>query len=129
MTKKICFLCPILTISLKLNTNRHIAYSLLCIALLVNISIKLDHVWGSSGGKTSQKQTKMIFSAGWKTLEYWKLGKHKSGISETWTIYVPSQYFSFAIKRGYQWVNEGVAHTKKYQKMSHNSQNLGFNIT
>ena len=38
-------------------------------ALLVNISIKFDHIWGSYGQETSQKQPKMIYSAGSKTLE------------------------------------------------------------
>ena len=53
---------------------------------------EFDHIWGSYGQQTSQKQPKMISSAGLKTLEHWKLGKYKSGTNETWPIYVPLQY-------------------------------------
>ena len=69
------FSCSILSVSLKLNTNRNIFDSLLWMASLVNIYIEFDHIWGSFGQKTCQKKSKMISSAGWKTLEHWKLGK------------------------------------------------------
>ena len=40
------------------------------------------------GKKTTQKQSKMILSAGWKTFKHGKLGNYKSHINETSLIYV-----------------------------------------
>ena len=77
------FSCAILTLSLKLNTNRNISDTLLWMASLVNIYIEFDHIWGSYGQKTSQKKSKMI-SYGLENT--WTLKTRKVQIRHKWNL-------------------------------------------
>ena len=62
--------------------------ALQCIASLVKISNKFDHISVGYIQKTAQKQPKIVLSAGMKTFEISKLKNYKSGINETWPRYV-----------------------------------------
>ena len=54
-----------------------------CIASLVKISNKFDHISVGYVQKTAQKQPKIVLSAGMKTFEISKLENYKSDINET----------------------------------------------
>ena len=62
--------------------------ALYCIASLVRISNKFDHISVGYIQKTTQKQPKVVPFAGMKTFEIWKLKNYKSDINETWPRYV-----------------------------------------
>ena len=64
---------------------------LYCIASLVRISNKFDHISVGYIQKTAQKQPKVVPFAGMKTFEIWKLENYKSDINETWSRYVPAE--------------------------------------
>ena len=63
-----------------------------CIASLVKISNKFDDISVGYVQKTTQKQPKIVLSAGMKTFEISKLENYKSDINETWHRYVPAEY-------------------------------------
>ena len=62
--------------------------ALQCIASLVKISNKFDHISVGYVQKTAQKQSKIVLSAGMKTFEISKLENYKSDINETCPRYV-----------------------------------------
>ena len=62
--------------------------ALQCIASLVKIPNKFDHVSVGYVQKTAQKQPKIVLSAGMKTFEISKLENCKSDIYETWPRHV-----------------------------------------
>ena len=66
--------------------------ALQCIASLVKISNKFEHVSVGYVQKTAQKQPKTVFSPGLKTFEISKLENYKSDINETWPRYVSPEY-------------------------------------
>ena len=80
---------PVLTISLEQNKNCQISDTLLCIASLAKISNQFDHICWGYIQNTTQKQPKLVLSAGTKTFEIWKLGNYKSDVNETYMTYVP----------------------------------------
>ena len=59
-----------------------------CIASLVKISNKFDHILLGSVQKTIQKQPKIVLSGSMKTFEISKLKNCKSDINETRPRYV-----------------------------------------
>ena len=61
--------------------------ALQCIATLVKISNKFDHILVGYVKKTAQKQPIIVLSAGMKTFEISKLENYKSDISEFWPRY------------------------------------------
>ena len=70
-------------------------HALQCIASLVKISNKFDHISNKFDHisvcyiqKTAQKQPKIVLSVGMKTCEISKLENYKSDINETWCRYV-----------------------------------------
>ena len=64
-----------------------------CIALLVKISNKFDHISVGYVQKTVQKQPKIVLSAGMKTFEISKLENYKlSDINETRPIFIPPEH-------------------------------------
>ena len=69
MSQKISFFGPIFTISLEQNTNFQISDALLCIASLFKISNHFDYIPGVYVQKATQKQAKMVLSAGKKLLK------------------------------------------------------------
>ena len=69
MSQKISFFGPIFTISLEQNTNFQISDALLCIASLFKISNHFDYIPGVYVQKATQKQPKMVLSAGKKLLK------------------------------------------------------------
>ena len=66
--------------------------ALQCIASLVRISNKFDHISVGYVQKTAQKQPKIVLSAGMKTFETSKLENYKSDINETWPLYVSPEH-------------------------------------
>ena len=66
--------------------------ALQCIASLVKISNKFDHISVSYVQKTTQKQPKIALSAGMKTFEISKLENYKSDINETCPRYVSPEH-------------------------------------
>ena len=62
--------------------------ALQCIASLVKISNKFDHISVGYVQKTAQKQPKIVLSAGMKKLE-----NYKSDINETWPRYESPEQF------------------------------------
>ena len=58
-----------------------------CIASLVKISNKFDHISVGYVQKTAQRQPKIVLSADMKTFEISKLENCKSGTNETWRRY------------------------------------------
>ena len=66
--------------------------ALQCIASLVKIPNKFDHVSVGYVQKTAQKQPKIVLSAGMKTFEISKLKNYKSDINETWSRYVSPEH-------------------------------------
>ena len=82
MSQKISFLDPIFTISLQQNKVKlpNVSYiTLYCIT--VQKTNNFDHISGGYVQKTTQKQPKMVLSAGKKTFQRWKLEKYKSDVS------------------------------------------------
>ena len=67
-------------------------YALRCIVSLVKISNKFDDISGVYVQKTTQKQPKIVLSAGMRTFEISKLENYKSDINETWPRYVPPEH-------------------------------------
>ena len=63
------FCGPILTITVEQRKNCQISDALLCIASLVKISNRFDHISGDYVQKTTQKQPKIVLSAGARTFE------------------------------------------------------------
>ena len=59
-----------------------------CIASLVKISNKLDHISVGYVQKTTQKQRKIVLPADIKTFEILKLENYKSDINEIWPRYI-----------------------------------------
>ena len=57
--------------------------ALQCIASLVKISNKFDHISVGYVQKTPQKQPKIVLSTGMKTFEVLKLKYYKADINET----------------------------------------------
>ena len=74
------------------NYTKHpnICDALPCTALLVQISKESDHISGSYGQKTTQKQPAVVVFAATKTFENSQLGNHKCFTNETYHDYVPS---------------------------------------
>ena len=70
-------------------------HALQCIALLVKISNKFDHVSVGYVQNTAQKQPKIVLSAGMETFEISKLENYKSDINETWPRYVSPEHLSY----------------------------------
>ena len=70
MSQKISFFGPIFTISLEQNTNFQISDALLCIASLFKISNHFDYIPGVYVQKATQKQPKVVLSAG---KNFWKM--------------------------------------------------------
>ena len=66
--------------------------ALQCIASLVKISNKFDHISVGYVQKTTQKQPKIVLSAGMKTFEISKLKNYKSNNNETWHRYVSPEH-------------------------------------
>ena len=66
--------------------------ALQCIASLVKISNKFDHISVGYVQKTAQKQPKIVLSAGMKTSEISKLNNNKLDINETWLRYVSPEH-------------------------------------
>ena len=66
--------------------------ALQCIASLVKISNKFDHISVGYVQKTAQKQPKIVLSAGMKTFEISKLNNNKLDINETWLRYVSPEH-------------------------------------
>ena len=64
-----------------------------CIASLVKILDKFDHVSVGYVQKTAQKQPKIVLSASMKIFEISKLENYKSDINETWPRYVSPEHF------------------------------------
>ena len=62
------------------------------IVSLVKISNKFDHISVCYFQKTTQKQPKIVLSAGIKTFEISKLENYKSGVNETWPRYVSPKH-------------------------------------
>ena len=71
------FFGPVLTFSLKQNEKFLKSDAFLSIALLVKISSHFGHIWKGKVPRTTQKQPKMVLSAGRKTFEILKLGTYK----------------------------------------------------
>ena len=69
--------------------------SLQCIASLVKISNKFDHISVGHFQKTAQKQPKIVLSADMKTFEISKLENYKLDINETWPRYVSPHHLSY----------------------------------
>ena len=69
-----------------------------CIASLVKISNKLQHISSGYVKKTTQKQPKIVLSAGMKTFKISKLGNSKSNINKTWPRYVPPEHHYYTKK-------------------------------
>ena len=67
--------------------------TLQCIASLIKISNKFDHISVGYIQKTAQKQPKIVLSGGMKTFEISKLENYKSDMNETWPRYVSPEYF------------------------------------
>ena len=63
-----------------------------CIASLVNIPNKFDHISEGYVQKTGQKQPKIVLSAGMKTFEISKIKNYRSDINETWPRYVSTEH-------------------------------------
>ena len=55
--------------------------ALQCIASVIKISDKFDHISMGYGQKTAQKQTKIVLSAVMKTFKVSKLENYKSNIN------------------------------------------------
>ena len=66
--------------------------ALRCIASLVKISNKFDHISVGYLQKIAQKQPKIVLSAGMKTFDISKLVNYKSDINETCPRYVPPEH-------------------------------------
>ena len=66
--------------------------ALQCIASLVKVSNKLDHVSVGHVQKTAQKQPRIVLSADMKTFEISKLENYKSDINETWPRHVSPEH-------------------------------------
>ena len=66
--------------------------ALQCIASLVKISNKFDHISVGYVQKIAQKQPKIGFSAHMNTFEILKLENYKSDINETWLRYVSPKH-------------------------------------
>ena len=62
--------------------------ALQCITSLVKISNKFDNISVGHVQKTTQKQPKIVLSAGIKTFEILKLENYKSDINEIWPRYI-----------------------------------------
>ena len=69
-------------------------HALQCIASLLKISNKFDHISVGYAQKTAQKEHKIVLSSGMKTLEISKLENFKSDINETCPRYVPPEHLS-----------------------------------
>ena len=69
--------------------------ALQCIASLVKISNKFDHISVGYVQKTAQKQPKIVLSAGMKTFEISKLENYKSDINETWPRYISPEHLLY----------------------------------
>ena len=93
------FSCPISTLSLKLTTKRNISDSLLRRALLVNISLEFDDIWGSYGQETFQKQPKMIYSM----IQI----RHKWNLTQIYTTLIPFIYLKIRVVIDGPLVGEG----------------------
>ena len=66
--------------------------ALLCIVSMFKISNKFDHISVGYVQETTQKQPKIVLSAGMKTFEISKLENYKSDINETWSRYVSPEH-------------------------------------
>ena len=62
------------------------------IVLLVKISNKFHHISVCYVSNITQKQPKILLSAGMKASEISKLENYKSDISETWPRYVSPEH-------------------------------------
>ena len=69
--------------------------ALQCIASLVKISNKFDHISVGYVQKTTQKQPKIVLSASIKTFEISKLENYISDINETWPRYASPKHLSY----------------------------------
>ena len=67
--------------------------ALKCIASLVKISNKFDHISVRYVQKTAQKLPKIVLSAVMKTFEISKLTNYKPDLNETWPRYVSPGHF------------------------------------
>ena len=105
------FSCPISTLSLKLTTKRNISDSLLRRALLVNISLEFDDIWGSYGQETFQKQPKMIYSM----IQI----RHKWNLTHIYTTLIPFIYLKIRVVIDGPLVGEGGGEEGHLQKTSY----------
>ena len=81
-----------------------------CIASLVKISNKFDHISVSYVQKTAQKQPNIVLFAGMKTFETSKLQNYKSDINETWTRYEHLKNFNIPSHGGVnKWAGGGAS--------------------
>ena len=102
--------------------------ALQCVASLVQIWNKFDHISVGYVQKTAQKQPKIVLSAGTKTFEISKLENYKSDIYETWPRYVSPEHFQYTKTWEHEDVNQlsgegkgrGRAQLRKRQKMPWN---------
>ena len=62
-------------------------------------SNKTDNILGSSGQEITQKQPKMIVSAGRKTFENLKLENYISNINKNCQVWIPPEHLSFGYFR------------------------------
>ena len=119
------FSCPISTLSLKLTTKRNISDSLLRRALLVNISLEFDDIWGSYGQETFQKQPKMIYSM----IQI----RHKWNLTQIYTTLIPFIYLKIRVVIDGPLVGEGGGRKGTYKKPATHVTNLTiflyFNMT
>ena len=82
--------------------------ALQCIALLVKISNKFDHISVGYVQKAAQKQPKIVLSAGMETFEISKLENYKSDINEAWPRYVSHNTFNVPKHEGVnKWAGGG----------------------
>ena len=70
-------------------------HALQCIASLVKISNKFDHISVGYVQKSAQKQPKIVLSADMKTSEISKLESYKSNKNETWPRYASPKHLSY----------------------------------
>ena len=66
--------------------------ALLCIVSMFKISNKFDHISVGYVQETTQKQPKIVLSAGMKTFEISKLENYKSDINKTWPRYISPEH-------------------------------------
>ena len=93
--------------------------ALCCIPLLVKMPNKFDHISVGYVQKTSQKQPKIVLSAGMKTSEIPRLQNYKqSDINETWSRYVTLNTFNIPKNEDVnEWTSGG--HNQKTTRKCH----------